>query len=216
MPLFSRKQRPQVRDNMSLAELLHEARVTDDAVYAKACLDRAEILAPDSLEAQRALLMHGRLHERGRDPGDFSVIKCYLLHGFEHPEEYSEEALRRQAQELFCDPRLKACLALSPDPEGFLKDYLAELSQQYMHLFVAGDSSHAPRLFGFSHRSSLPRYLAMPASDIIRNMLSSPFLDAEQQRLLARSFYEAFSRQMEGRTTELDRQLGPQLCQALA
>ncbi len=216
MPLFARKQKPQVRDNMSLTELLHEAKVSDDAVYAKACLDRAEILAPDSLAVQRALLMFGRLHERGRVAADFSVIKCYLLHGFEHPEAYTEDVLRRQARELFEDPRLQACLKLSPDPDSFMRDYLAELCQEYMRIFIAGDASHAPRIFGLSHRSSLHRYLAVPASRTIINMLSSPHLDSDQQRLLARSFYEAFSRQMQGQTQELDRLLGAQICQALA
>ena len=61
------------------------------------------------------------------------------------------------------------------------------------------------------HTAPLPGHAQRHHPQILK-----PFLDAEQQRLLARSFYEAFSRQMEGRTTELDRQLGPQLCQALA
>ena len=39
-----------------------------------ACLDLPRYW-PDSLKPS-ALLMHGA--RRGRDPGDFSVIKCYL------------------------------------------------------------------------------------------------------------------------------------------
>ena len=57
-----------------------------DPVYAHARLKRAEILAPDSLEVQKALLLLGCLHERQRRPADYSLIKCYLLHAFEHPE----------------------------------------------------------------------------------------------------------------------------------
>ncbi|MHC1786642.1 MAG: hypothetical protein AB9880_06255 [Christensenellales bacterium] len=216
MPFFSKKQAPVVRDNMTLTDLLHEAKVSDDPVYAKACLDRAEILAPDSIAVQRALLMHGRLHERGKVPADYHVIKCYLLHAFEHPEAHSAQEQQRMAEELFSDPRLLTCLRLSEDSDAFLRAYLAELCQEYMRIFILSDGSHAPRVFGISNKSQLHRYLAVPTSDTIRSMLSSPWLDAAQQRLAARAFYEAFSKQMDGQTKELDRLLGAEICQTLA
>ncbi len=216
MPLFGKKSAPVVSDALSAMDLLHEAKLSDDPIYAHACLTRAEILAPDSLEVQRALLLLGRLHERGKKVGDYSVIKSYLLHPFEHPEKHPEEEQRRMARELFDEPRLKTCLSLTDKPDEFLQAYLLELAQQYMHLFVAGDSSHAPRLFGLSYKGSLHKYLARPASDMIHNVMSSPYLDAGEQVMLGKALYRAFYHQVDGQVKELDRLLGAQLCHALA
>lgn len=214
--MFSKKKVNEIKDSMTLADLLHEAKVTDDPVFAHACLKRAEIMAPDSLDVQRALLMQGRLHERGRVAGDYSVIKCYLLHCFEHPEKHSQQEQEQMAREIFDNPHLKNCIALSPQPEAFLKDYLTELCAEYMHIFIAGDTSHAPAIFGLATKGMLHRYLAKPSNDLLRNVLSSPWLSAEEQLLLARSFYQAFHRQMEGQTKELDKLLGAEICRTLA
>ena len=216
MPLFSKKKANELKDSMTLTDLLHEARVTEDPVFAYACLMRAVIMAPDSLEVQRALLMHGRLHERGQVAGDFSVIKCYILHSFEHPEKHSPQEQEQMAREAFDDPRLKTCLELSTQPEVFLRDYLAELCADYMRVFIAGDTSHAPAIFGLATKGMLHRYLAKPANDLLRNVLSSPWLSLDEQLLLARGFYQAFYRQMEGQTKELDKLLGAEICRTLA
>ncbi|NLD34074.1 MAG: hypothetical protein GX653_04110 [Clostridiales bacterium] len=216
MPWFQKKAPPQPPDSMSAMDLVHEAKVTEDPVYAYACLKRAEILAPDSLDVQRALLLLGRLHERDRRPADYALIKCYLLHAFEHPEKHTEEELERMARELFDDKRLQTCLSLAPDAEAFLEGYLGDLSAEYMRVFVAGESSHAPRVFGMSLKNQMPSYLARPAADIIRNAMSSAYLSAQEQRLVARAFYKAFYRQMNGDTKALDKLLGAEVYRALA
>ena len=56
---------------------------------------------PVSFAANRALLYHGRLHEVIKRPGDYSLIKCYLLHIFEEPEAYTAARLDERMQELF-------------------------------------------------------------------------------------------------------------------
>ena len=216
MSWFQKKTKPLPPDTMSALDLVHEARVSDDPVYAHTCLKRAEVLAPDSLEVQRALLLLGRLHERDRRPADYSLIKCYLLHGFEHPEKHTEEELERMARELFDDKRLHSCLALAADANAFLEGYLGDLSDEYMRIFIAGESGHAPRVFGLSIKHQMANYLARPAADVIRNALSSPYLDAGQQRMVARAFYKAFYRQMNGDTKALDGLLGAEVCRALA
>lgn len=216
MPWFEKKSTPHVPNDMSVMELLHEAKISKNPVYAYACLERAEIMAPESLEVQLALLLLGRLHEREKYPAEYSLIKSYLLNGFEHPEKYTEDELSLQAQELFCDKRLQYCLSLADHKHAFLERYLKELSEEYMHIFVQGDSSHAPRVFGFSVKSQMHSYFAVPAADIIRNALSSPFLDEQQQRLVARSFYKAYQSQMNSDTKDLDKLLGAQICAALA
>lgn len=216
MPWFSKKSEPVIRDDMGLEDLLHEARIARDPRFAYRCLQRAEVMAPDSLAVQRALLMHGRLHERSAKTLDYSVVKCYLWHGFEHPEKHTQEEQQRMARELFDDKRLQLCLGLSAEPEAFLRQYLEELAQEYLRLFVAGDASHVPKLFGLHPRGQLHKYLARPAADIIRNALSSPYLNAQEQLMAARAFYKAYYRQLEGESKELDRLLGSEICAALA
>lgn len=216
MPWFQKKTKPVLDDKLTLEQLLHEAKVSRDPVYAHLCLERAEVMAPGSLKVQRALLMHGRLHERDARAADYSVIKCYLLHAFEHPEQHSEAEQQRMARELFDHRYVKACTELSESPEAFLSDYLEELSAEYIRLFIAGDSSHTPSLFGIGPRQQLHRYLAKPSADVIRNMLCSPFLEKEEQLMLARAFYRAFLKQMQGQSQELDRLLGAEICGALA
>ena len=56
-----------------------------------------------------------------------------------------------------------------------------------MRVFIAGDSSHAPRVFGFSARLKMSTYLARPVSDLISNALQSPFLTEDQRRMTARA-----------------------------
>lgn len=62
---------------------------------------------------------------------------------FEHPEKYSEEGLKSAAGRCFRDPRLMRCLALASDPQAFTEQYLDDLAEEYMRVFIAGDSSHA-------------------------------------------------------------------------
>jgi len=209
--VFSKKSPQPDLANMGLEDLLFVARTQQDPVWRHQALTRAEQLVPENLEVQRALLLHGRLHERDPKKMDFSVIKCYLLHAFEHPEDHPPEEARRMARELFEEARLLRCLKLATDPEAFLREYLQELAREYMRIFVAADNRHIPRVFGISFRGSLARYLAAPACDILRNILSSPHLNEEEARLLARAFYRAFYEFTGGDVTSLDSRLGPQL-----
>jgi hypothetical protein len=200
---------------MSLEQLLFEARTRQDPVQVHKALTLAEALSPDNLEVHRGLLMLGRLHQRNPRKLDFSVIKCFLLNSFEHPERHREQALRDMARELFDDARLARCLQLSGDPEGFLRTYLEDLSREYMRIFVAGDTSHFPRVFGLSFKGGMQRYLAVPARDIISNMLCSPFLSPGEALLLARAFYRAYYEHAQGDVKALDELLGAAICARL-
>ncbi len=215
MPWFSKKKKLSVPENMDDNELLHEARTADDPVYAYACLKRAEMLEPSNLKVQRALLMHGRLHERDRRQGDYTIIKSYLLHIFEHPEQYTEEGLRQAAEELFSGPQLLKCLALAPNRDAFLEEYIGDLAEEYMRVFISGDSSHAPRVLGLASKSRLHSFLARPTADTVRNALQSPYLTREQQLMVARNMYRQFSLQMSGETRTLDRLLGAEILKVL-
>lgn len=216
MPWFRKEKKPVVDDRMNALQLLHAAKTSDDPLFAHACLQRAEVLAPDSLDVQRALLLHGRLHERDRRQADYSIIKSWLLHALEHPEKHSEEEQRRMTRELFDEKRLQDCLRMADNPEAFLEGYLAALCDEYMRIFIAGEASHAPRVFGFSAKASLHKYLATPVSDMIHNVYMSPFLSEAEQGRLARCVYRSFYRYVSGEVKELDTLLGPQIAAALA
>ena len=218
MPWFSKKKKPVINidDRMSVLDLLHAAKTADDPKVAYACLQRAEILAPDSLDVQRELLLLGRLHERDKRAPDYSIIKSWLLHVFEHPEQHDEAQQRRMTRELFDEKRLQNCLKIAPDPDAFLASYLDALCDEYMRIFIAGEAAHTPRVFGVSMKSSLHKYLASPVSDMIHNIFLSPFLDEKEQGQLARSVYKAYHRFVSGEVKELDSLLGAQLVHALA
>ena len=211
MGFFSARKQPKNLDLLSLEELLFEADVQQDPQVVYQALTRAEALAPEDLAVQRRLLLHGRLHERSPRTMDLSVIPCYALHAFEHPEQHGETAQQEMIRGLFDGERLKRCLALCDQSERFLSDYLLELSRAYMRIFVAPDTSHAPRLFGISLKGSLHRYLAVPARDILMNILSSPFLTPTESIPLAKAFYQAFYEHGQGDTQALDALLGAEI-----
>lgn len=211
MPLFSKKTPPMNLDGLPVEEYLHIAQTEEDPVLIHEALTRAEALAPENLEVQLKLLLLGRLHERNPKRFDFHVIKSYLLHAFEHPEAHSEEERKRMIREIFDHDRLKRCLSLAEDPEGFLREYLLALSRDYMRLFVGGDNSHVPRIFGFTFKGSLARYLAVPTRDIIDGIFSSPLLNEEEARALGRAFYRSYYDYTNGEVKDLDKNLGPEL-----
>lgn len=215
MRLFGRKEEPRVPEGADSMTLLALARNEEDPVRKHQLLLRARDLDKDNLKVQHALLMLGRLYERDVKRVDFSVIKCYILHVYEHPEQHGEEDIRQKTRELFDDAQLKTCLALAPHPESYLRDYLEELSLEYIRLFLAGDSSNVPSLFGITRKHSVARYLAKPMADIIENMLSSAYLRMQEQQLAAGMFYRACHRYLNGQTEDLDRQLSPEIIKAL-
>lgn len=211
MSWFKKQKTPVVDDRMNVLDLLYAAKTTDDPKYAHACLTRAEILAPDSLDVQRALLLHGKLHERDKRAADYAVIKSWLLHAFEHPEQHTEEEQKRMSRELFDEKRLQNCLKMTADPDAFLASYLDGLCDEYMRIFIAGEASHAPRVFGLGSKTMLHKYLANPVSDMIHNIYLSPFLSAQEQAQLARCVYKAFYRYVSGEVKQLDTLLGAEL-----
>lgn len=212
MPLFSKKSQLPDVEKMTLDQLLFLADTQDDPKIIYLALNRAAELSPDDLAIQRRLLLLGRLHERDPHKMDFSVIKSYLLHPFEHPEKHKPEEIRQMAHDLFEETRLKRCLELAPDPDAFLRSYFEELSREYVNIFVAADNSHVPRVFGISFKGGLSRYLAIPGRDIISNIFSSPYLSKEEATVLAKSFYKAFYDHTHGEVRELDKLLGAEIC----
>lgn len=215
MRLFGKKTPfviPRDADSLTLLALAKNAQ---DPVEKHQLLLKAEELDKDNLKIQHALLMHGRLHERNPKRVDFSVIKCYILHVYEHPEQHEEEDIRLKTRELFDEERLQTCLALAPHPDSYLREYIEELSLEYIRLFLEGDASNVPSLFGITRKHSVARYLAKPMADMVHNMLSSAYLRMHEQQLLAGIFYRACHRYLNGKTEYLDSLLSPEVIKAL-
>lgn len=169
--------------------LLCMAHREEDPVTRKKCLLLAEEMEADSLQVQRGLLMLGDLERRDPRRLDFSVIKCYLLHAFEHAESHSEQELEKMTREIFHHPRLEKCLSLAPDRDVFLKDYLSELCRDYLHIFIEGQREHAGGWLGFQTPGMRLKGLSRPCADMVMNMLLSPFLTEEEGLLLTGVFY---------------------------
>jgi hypothetical protein len=208
MALFSKPKKAPVLDGLSADTLLARAKDQPDPVVRYAYLARAAQLAPENLRAQRALLMHGRLHLRDPRHLNYSVIKCYLFHAFEHPDDHSAEQQKAMARELFDDPQLLVCLALAGDRDVFMKEYLQEIAAAYIQLFIAGDSRHTPGIMGIVISSKMPKYLANPSRDVINNILSSQNLNEDERHMLACAFYRAFTAFVGGSVERLDELLG--------
>ncbi len=187
---------------------LKKAQEESDPVKRYALLKKAEEAAPEDLRVQKALLLHGRFHERDRRKVDFSVIKCYLLHAFEVPEEHTHAQREQMVRELFEEERLQKAMALAGDPQAFLKEYLTALSGEYIRLFLKGSSRYMKPIFGFAPVGKPQRLLAEPVADMIERMLSEPLLTGPRQELLSRAFYAGFAQEFQGETLFLEEALG--------
>lgn len=202
MGIFARKPLPEDVDG-----LLDYARKAAPEMQEQALL-QAEARSPEDLRVQRALLMLGDLPRRDPRKPDRHLIKCYLFHGFECPEDYDEPAQQAMARALLDHPRLRRCLALSRDPDAFLREYLTELSGKYIDMFLLSERQRLPQLFGFTLPRRVPVYLAAPAAAILRNIFLCPFLSQEEQQLIAGCFYRAYYQALGGQTGPLDEALG--------
>ena len=208
MGLFVKKYAPPRMDGMDVDTLYARGRSAQDPRDAHAFLARAAEIAPDDLRIQKELLLRGNLHNRDPHNITFHVIKCYLLHAFEHPEKHDEAEKKRMAREIFDHEQLNRCLAIAPDQEAFMKDYLQALCAEYVRLFIAGDTSHTRAILGITIGSKQPVFLSIPAYDVICNVLNCPHFSEDEKTLLAGAFYRAYHAHMDGRTEPLDEKLG--------
>ncbi|MCL2810473.1 MAG: hypothetical protein FWD25_01095 [Clostridia bacterium] len=153
---------------------------------AYAHIQKALEIDPNSFAANRALLYHGRLHEAIKRPGDYSVIKCYLLNVFEDPASYTAQKLDERIKELFFDPLLARTATLSGDEAGFLPTYLRHLAREYMRVFVRGRNTVSRGAFGFSRSADTVRQRCEQiVAHMVRNVSAEPRLTEEQRELVS-------------------------------
>lgn len=159
---------------------------------------------PGSMEIAEELLLLGRLYERGKRGVDFTIIKCYVLNVYLEPDALKKDKREALRREIFDHPDLTACLALTDDPDAFLRRYLSRLSEEYIRLFLKGSTQHMHTFFGFTNHSKAAKYLASPAAAMLRAMLQDGSLTDAQRSMLSQAFYGAFASQMNGNTQYLD------------
>lgn len=194
-------------DGQAQAEkLVKQATAERDPVKAYGLLTKADALYPDSLAVQRALLYQGRLHERSPKKMDLSVIKCYILHVFDQPENLSADKRQSMLEELFQHPQLIKCLSLAEDQDQFMQDYLLHISRSYVSLFLKGNSQYTRSIFGFS-TGKAEKVLAVPAARMIRTIRAAEELELSQRVMLEKAFYQGFVLEMDGVSDYLDDQL---------
>ena len=215
MFLFKAKKQKAVPMDADINTLLMLANSESDPVFRHKLLLRARDINPDDLAVHRALLMLGSLHEIQPNSVDFSKIKCFLIDVFENPEKYNEKEIKNKALEMFYDSQLKLCLKLASDSDVFMREYLEDLFQEYIRIFLAGDSSKVPSLFGLRPRHSIGKYLARPMANIIRNMMSCPYYSLSEQQLSSGQFYRACYRYLSGDMKWLHEELGNEILQHL-
>lgn len=150
---------------------------------------------PDDFEANEALLYHGRLHEAlSRGKLDYSAIPCYLLVILDKPEKYTLEAINQKFEELMNGAQLAKTMRLSPNPDVFFIGYLKRMAQEYISLFIQGDSQNSRTAFGFSKsRSSIAKSCAHAVRRMLQNLEAAPQLSGHQQGILKTAIIEGYS-----------------------
>ena len=198
---------PAAGEPEELREALKRAAETSDPRKKFELLKAAEGEYPQSLGVAQELLFLGRLYERGGKNVDFSIIKCFLWMLYLEPEQFTKKRKDELREELFAHPQLQKCLALCDDPDAFLWMYLLRLAEEFIKLFLRGDSRYMRRIFGLGSDSRAPKFLADPVSCMILSILGDEQLSPEQRELLTRALYQAFSKDMAGETKWLDEKL---------
>ena len=160
--------------------------------------------SPGCFPVEWELLFIG--HEKPvRGRMDFGIIKSYLLKMYISPQEFSDSRKQQDREELFGDPQLLKCMALSPEPEdATLWKYLLRLCAEFIDLFLAGDNQINKTIFGFHLDRNPEKTLSRAAADVMRNILADDKMPKEKRTLLYRAFYQAMNDRLKGNTQWLD------------
>lgn len=152
----------------AVAALLRQAEEQEDPRKKYKLLEQALALNPDSYRVNLALLELGKLYERDKRPGDYRVIKGYLLNIFEEPQNHPEAEYQDMLRELVEDPQVLRTLALAPDPERFWAEYFGELSDTYVNIFIRGRSGISKFAFGLPRST---KDIAHGTANVLREMM---------------------------------------------
>lgn len=186
---------PEPEDD-AVQALLKQAAAQSDPVKRHDLLIRAQEQYPRSLAIAEELLLLGRLYQRNPRKLDFSVIKSWLLNLYLEPRTFTPEQQAAMRSELFHHPDLDRCLGLCGDQNAFLIRYLTRLSNQFIELFLKGNSQYMHRYFGFGLESRAAKYLAEPSARMLAAISADTELTDCQRALLKNAFFNAFRQQL--------------------
>ncbi len=185
--------RPETQEKPEVLALLAQAEKERKPDRAHALMEQALAMDGESFATHRALLYHGRLYETARRPGDFTLIKSYLLHRYEEPDRYTPAQRAAIAEELFALPLLLRTCALSGDAEACMDAYLRHLTGEYLRLFIRGRTSVSNGVFGFSRPlDSVRRACAAIWETMSEQVCQDTDLTSSQREKLQRAMEESF------------------------
>lgn len=172
-----------------------------------ALLEKARQLYPDCLSVQEEWLFQGRLPTTAADALDYRRIKCYLLQPYLTPEDFTPGEGAQMRTELFEDPQLLRCTALSGAGDAYTARYLERLCREYIQVFLMGSSEYMPKLLGFRLERDPAKALAKPAAQMLRRMAADEQLPPKRRQLLTAAFRQAFHTECGGNMLWLDKLL---------
>ena len=172
--------------------LVTKAEDEEDPVRKKKLLDEALALCPDSLAVNRELLHLGRLWQRNPRKPDFHIIKCYLLHALQEPEEETPQMREEMLRELMAGDDLQKCLRLASSPEEFMTQYLQRICREYIQIFLASSGQYGGRVFGFQ-MFNRARAMAPAVARMIRN--ADRLMPPDEAKQVQSALKEAFKQE---------------------
>ena len=138
----------------------------------------------------------------------FSVIKCYVLNVYLEPDAMKRTGAKPCAGRFSTTPIWTLPGAHAMNKDAFLRRYLERLSEEFIRLFLKGSSTVHAFVFRLYATSKAPKYLALPATRMLKNMQKDEQPDRRAaQPPDARTFYTAFACQANGDTQYLDQEL---------
>lgn len=170
----------------------------------KKILLEAQAACPGCFPIEWELLFIGRGNKLRSRGVDFSLVKSYLLEIWLTPEEFSEERRRADRLELFEDPQLLRCLAMSENPASAMEEYLFRLSGEFITYFIEGDNRITRPLFGLRLDRNPKKTVSEAAAKVLRNIRADEDLPEDRKNQLFRVFYQALSRHLGGQTSWVD------------
>jgi len=170
-------------------------------------LEKARQLYPDCLPVEEEWLFQGKLPTTAAKALDYSCIKCYLLQIYLTPEMFTAEEHCAKRTELFEDPQLLRCTALSGAGDAYTARYLERLCREYIQVFLMGSSQYMPTLMGFRLERDASKALAKPAAEMLRRMAADEQLPAERRSRLTAAFRQAFHAECGGNMQWLEKEL---------
>ncbi|MBR6028099.1 MAG: zinc ribbon domain-containing protein [Clostridia bacterium] len=172
------------------AEWLKKARAATSLREREKILRQALTACPDDPDLEFELLFIG--HERPAWRMDYTIIKSFLLEIYRQPGRFTAAQRDEMRLELFGDPQLARCQALSGDPEACLRSYLQRLCEEYVEVFLEGDSRVMGTWFGLRLDRDKRRRLTGPVSAMRKAVEEDEGLTAEQRGLLTEALNRAF------------------------